>query len=280
MRDVGDRIAIRHEVRDPDGTLTTATVTVAVTRPDGTLVTPAPTVTASSTGVYDAAFDAATAGVWRWTWTVSGAVVDVAHGSVDVGDPVPPTYATLPELKAARRITDAADDTALQKALATASRAIDRKTGRRFYLDASPSARVFNPYGRVVDGKVLVDDIGSATGLIVEIGSGTSWTAVTDYETTPDNALTKGQPVTGLLRTSGWWAYSSADRIRITAKWGWPAVPDEISQATLLLANRLFMRKDSPEGVAGFDSIGVVRMSRWDPDVETLVGPYVLPGIG
>lgn len=190
-------------------------------------------------------------------------------------------YATLVELKAARRTTETTDDTALQKALTVASRAIDRKTGRRFYLDADASQRVFNPRGRVRrtrDGDLLlVDDIGTATGLIVEVGSASSWTAVTDYDTEPDNALAKDEAITGLLRTSGCWAYG-ATRIRITAKWGWPAVPDDISEAALLLANRLFMRKDSPEGVKGSAEWGAIRVSRWDPDVEALVGPFVLPG--
>jgi hypothetical protein len=279
VRDVGDQIDIRHGVENADGVPTAATVTVTVMKPDGTLVSPTPTPTTTSTGIYDASFVATAAGVWRWTWTVTGAVVDVATGSVDVGDPVPPTYATLTELKKARRITDTADDVALQAALTRASRAIESKTGRRFWLDVSAAARVFKPYGREVDGKLLVDDIGTATGLIVEVGSGTSWTAVTDYDTSPDNALAKQRPITGLQRTSGCWVYGT-DRVRVTAKWGWPSVPDDISQATLLLANRLYMRKDSPEGIAASGDWGALRMSRWDADVEALVGPFVLPGIG
>jgi len=188
-------------------------------------------------------------------------------------------YATLAELKAARRITDTADDAALQQALTAASRAIDRRCGRVFGLDADASARVFRPWGRVVsdpDGeRLMVDDIGNATGLVVEVGDGTTWTAVTDYELLPDNAAARGEPVTGLLRPYGTWG---CQRVRVTARWGWPAVPDEIRQAALLLANRLYLRKDSPEGIAGSSEWGVIRLSRWDPDVESLVGPYVLPG--
>lgn len=193
-------------------------------------------------------------------------------------------YATLAELKAMRRITDATSDAALQAALTRASRAIDRKTGRRFYLDASASARAYNPNGRVVcsaGGQVLlVDDIGSTTGLVVETGTtAAGWTAVTDYETHPDNAVALNRPVTGLLRLVTTWP-SGSTRVRVTAKWGWPAVPDEIVQATLLLANRLYLRKDSPEGIAGSADWGAIRLSRWDPDVEALVGPFMLPGFG
>jgi hypothetical protein len=91
----------------------------------------------------------------------------------------------------------------------------------------------------------------------------------------PGDAAEKGEPFTGVLAVC-----FPGRRWRITARWGWPAVPDDIAQATLLLANRRFMRVDSPEGVAGWNDQGPVRVSRFDPDIEDLVGPYVLPGFG
>lgn len=192
-------------------------------------------------------------------------------------------YATLAELKAARHITDTTHDSALESALTRASRAIDSKTGRDpdgFTLAASASARVFNPCGRLVDDLLLVDEIGDTTGLVVEVGSDDDgWDATTDYETSPDNAIARGRPVTGLRHKTSW-PLASTTRVRVTAKWGWPAVPDEIAQATLLMANRLYMRKDSPEGVAGSNEFGLVRLSRWDPDVLAMIGPYMLPGFG
>lgn len=192
-------------------------------------------------------------------------------------------YATLDELKKARRsnANDNLDDGPLKDRLTEASRAIDRKTGRRFWLDDTATPRSFNPRGRVtLDGRFLVDDIGSTDNLLVEIGAGTSWTEVVDYETSPENALVRGDPITALVRVNGscYWG-AGPQRVRITARWGWPATPEEIRLATLLLANRLYLRKDSPEGVAGSAEWGVIRLSRWDPDVEALIGPFVLPGI-
>jgi hypothetical protein len=185
-------------------------------------------------------------------------------------------YASLTEFKKARGVTGSSDDVALQAALTRASRAIDRKTGRRFWLDPAPVARVYGTTGRVtIDGLLLIDDLGDTTDLTVESGSGLSWTATTDYETRPDNAISDGEPVTALAAGIGYWL---GPRVRLTGRWGWPLVPDEISQATLILANRLYMRKDTPEGVKGSAEWGAIRLSRWDPDVETLVGPYVLPG--
>ncbi|MFD8882385.1 phage gp6-like head-tail connector protein [Streptomyces erythrochromogenes] len=193
-------------------------------------------------------------------------------------------YADLGTLKAQLSLEDTDDtrDVLLQQALTAASRSIDAATGRRFWLDGTPVQRVYRPRGRTVcepDGELLlVDDIGSSTGLTVETGSSATWTAVTGWESMPDNALADGRPVTALLRQGGWG--SVLGRVRVTARFGWPAVPDEIVQATLIQANRLFKRKDSPEGVTGSAEWGVVRLSRRDPDVWNLIEPYVLPGFG
>lgn len=188
-------------------------------------------------------------------------------------------YGSIADLKERLQL-EAGDDTrdsVLNSVLDAASRGIDRACGRRFWLDDELVERTFNPRGRVAnqdDGSLfLVNDIGSAEGMVVQSGGAT----VTGYETSPDNALLDGQPITGLLLVNGSWG-SAANRIRITAKFGWPAVPADIVEATLIQASRLFKRKDSPEGVTGSAEWGVVRLSRRDPDVWNLIEPYVLPG--
>jgi hypothetical protein len=191
-------------------------------------------------------------------------------------------YATLTELKRARKIpaSDTADDAALMRALTRASRAIDKRTGRRFWLDAAASARTGAVRGRIVRGDdgelLLVDDIASIADLVVQLGDGATWTTVVDYFAEPDNALVDGHAITALRRDQGLWCTSR--RWRITAVWGWPAVPDPIAEACVLLANRRFVRLSSPEGVAGWGTDGAIRVSRFDSDVEDLVTPYVLPG--
>ncbi|MET9952385.1 phage gp6-like head-tail connector protein [Streptomyces sp. NPDC006339] len=194
-------------------------------------------------------------------------------------------YGTVAALK--RRLNIAAADTTaddlLQAALAAASRGIERATGRRFWLDTEPTTRTYSTAGRVArrdDGALLlVDDIGSATGLLVETGSGGTYAPVTGYETSPDNAIADGRPITGLLRAVGGWGTATI-RVRVTARHGWPAVPDDITEAALIQATRLYRRKDSPEGVTGSAEWGVVRLSRRDPDVWNLIEPFVLPGFG
>jgi hypothetical protein len=111
-------------------------------------------------------------------------------------------YADRAALKDALGIETADDsrDALLDRALAAASRGIDTATGRRFWLDETPTARVYRTAGRTLwddVGEVLnVDDIGTATGLVTSTGTPGAWTSVTDLETTPDNALARGRPIT------------------------------------------------------------------------------------
>lgn len=183
-------------------------------------------------------------------------------------------YATLAELKTELRITDTSDDTELQSKLTSASRRVDRDTGRRFYVDSVTSTRIYRAHHEEL---LIVDDISTDTGLVVEIGRGTSWATVdsTSYDLLPENAVADAVAIETLQRINAVWPLWGPQRVRVTAKWGWPAVPEEIKNATLLLAGRLFRRKDSLEGVKGFADLGVVRVSKYDPDYNDLIGPYV-----
>lgn len=191
-------------------------------------------------------------------------------------------YTDLPTLKDALNIQDDSRDALLTVSLASACRSIDKFCGRRFYRDDAPSARIYRPQRRVTwdrDGQLmLVDDIADTAGLVVESGTVGNWTAITDYETSPDNALADGEPITGLLRLA-WWFGGYGLRLRVTAPWGWPAVPDNVVQASQIQAARLFRRKDSPEGVLGSADWGAIRVSRLDPDVQALLADFGQPGI-
>ncbi|MFE2352210.1 phage gp6-like head-tail connector protein [Kitasatospora cineracea] len=195
------------------------------------------------------------------------------------------SYATVAQLKA--QLTIATDDTSrdddLARVLAATSRGIDDATGRRFWLDDAPVPRVVGLLGRTLadaDGdRLLVRDIGSLDGLVVETGRAGSWSDVTaGVEPDPPDALDEGKPITSLLLVSSRWPAGGGQRARITARWGYPAVPGPIAEATLIQATRLYKRKDSPEGVMGSAEWGVVRISRRDPDVWALIEKYILDG--
>ena len=188
-------------------------------------------------------------------------------------------YCTLTEVKAALRITDNIDDTLLENAVEAASRRIDGECSRRFYIDATTSART---YAANRSTFVFVDDIATTTGLVVKVddtfsGSySTTLTVGTDYQNEPMNAAAQNEPITLLRALNVGFPVEGNGRalIEVTAKWGWPAIPDAIREATVLLAARQFKRLDSPLGVAGFGDLGAIVVRRIDPDVAAMVAPF------
>lgn len=69
----------------------------------------------------------------------------------------------------------------------------------------------------------------------------------------------------GLDAAHGW----AAERIYVAAY-----DSDPVQEAILLIASRLYKRRLSPEGVAGWADLGVVRIVAVDPDVERLLEHY------
>lgn len=279
--DLGDGVNLRHYVYDRDAQLTDATVALGITKPDGTNVPV--TVSHTSTGLYDGVtYVPDQVGDYVAKWTVTGAVTDVTADYFTVADPAPRDYTSLPLVKAQlSKETDDVRDDLIQQAIRAASRKIDQVCGRQFYADAVPSTRTFSTLGRTFNGPygtaLQVDDIASATSLTVATGNGGgSYTSYTGAITGPDNAIALGQPITFVQGPVGW--VNSVNSIQITARWGWPRVPDEVAQAALLMSARLYRRKDSPQGVISSADWGSVRVSRVDPDVEALLGPYILAG--
>lgn len=186
-------------------------------------------------------------------------------------------YASRAELKTLIGATQTANDADIDRAIEAASRQIDRMTARRFYLDASASTRTY----RASEPDVLwVEDFDPATTPTIvtdESLNGTfniTWEAA-DYQLEPLNAAADGLPVTKIVAIDDR-AFPVATRaaVRVTARWGWPAVPTDIEQACLLLASRLFKRKDAPFGIVGSLDVGQLRIAAKDPDVITLVAPY------
>lgn len=195
-------------------------------------------------------------------------------------------YTTLTAIKNFLSIVDSSDDTLLEGFIESASRSIDRIANRRFYADAAASARKYRAYN---DLFVYVDDISSTNGLVVKIdddGDGTFETTLTintDFLVEPLTAASKDRPFTQLtmVNTSFTWPifpglFSNGLRpgVEVTAKWGWPAVPDDIETACQILTADLYKRKDSPGGILGLGDLGAIRMSPLGRDVTAMVRAY------
>lgn len=185
-------------------------------------------------------------------------------------------YVSVPDLRAYMSIADSVDDAVLSAAVDAATAWVDRKCGRTFTAATAATARTYFSDG---GGTVWPDDIAAVTGLIVKTGRPGAYTTTlvqdTDFYLSPPNAVALGKPYTqlrGSFPTS-----SNYATVQVTALWGWPVVPSEVAMATLLTASRLFKRRESPEGVAGFGDFGAIRVTSTDPDVERLLGPYILP---
>lgn len=280
IRDVGDGLPIAYEARDPDtGELVSATVALTVTDPDGNDTTPTPT--SDTTGVYEHTIDLTSAGLWWWTWTASGAIEDVQHGSVLVQDPGPGLYATTAELRREMGLSDGGSDDQLVTALASVSREIDEYCGvppGGFQPATAASARLFVPESECV---VRVDPFYTATGLEVKTddsGNGTystTWTS-TEYQLEPLNQAAYGKPYTSVRaitrRFPCVWPPGRAT-VQVTAKWGWPAVPDPVRQACLMLAAMTVkLTAEAPFGVAGFGDFAV--RVRDNPVAMAKLAPY------
>ncbi len=186
-------------------------------------------------------------------------------------------YTTLNEVKAILRITDSVDDTLLETCIESATEQIDTHCERTFSF--ATATRIYAPMDSFM---VEIDDLISLTTLKSSDSADgvfdTTWTA-TDYQLEPLNGLVGGRtaPYTH-IRAVGDFTFPEVGgeaTVQVSGVFGYAtAIPKDIKQACNLLAIRQFKRYDSPLGVAGFGDIGVVRVSRVDPDIESLLAPY------
>lgn len=195
-----------------------------------------------------------------------------------------PSYATAAELQSWLR-TDTTDGTVHALVLDAVEEQIDMFCGRARGAFATAgtvaSARVFTAEDTTL---LRVDDIGSTTDLVVAVDldfDGTFETTVTSasFQTEPLNAITKGRAIERLRMrstSSYYWPISAGDAlVQVTARWGWPAIPDVVKHATLLQASRLVKRREAPFGVVVNPDLatGERLFARLDPDVEMMLIP-------
>jgi hypothetical protein len=186
-------------------------------------------------------------------------------------------YATLSQIKAAVRITDAIDDSLLEMAVESASRMIDAECDRNFYSSGTATRDYVPNDNYVVDTddlteivSVAIDDAGEGTYLIT--------LNETDYQTEPLNQRVSGNafPIYRLRMIGDYLlpVYGKQATVRIEGVYGFTPTPIQITQACVIQSSRIYKRLDSPLGVAGFGDMGAVRVGKVDPDVAQLIRPF------
>lgn len=178
---------------------------------------------------------------------------------------------------------DDVDNDLLDDVIASISDEINLHCGRQFQDAGAASARLY----RTSDpGLLYVDDFHTTTGFVVETDEDddgvfeTTWSS-DEYQLEPLNGVVEG--------TTGWpyWMIRAIDgdrqfprssvrraNCRVTARWGWSAVPSPVKQASRILASDTFGLKDARFGVAGSSEWGVLRV-RDNPMAASKLERYV-----
>lgn len=188
------------------------------------------------------------------------------------------TYTTVAELKRVHPKGQDVSDTVYANVIAAVTAGIDEKCGRRFDK-VSNEARIFekdfNSLGNFP--KMEVDDIQTLGMTTVKV----------EYAKTPVSGSWVEQVSTSwwlqpLTPKRGWPKTELAVQcepqygynfVRITADWGWDAVPNQIVRATLMWSNRILSRESTPYGIME-GSTGSTYIGKMDSDVEALVLPF------
>lgn len=188
---------------------------------------------------------------------------------------------TADELRAHLNIQGTQHETVLANAVAAVNQSVVQHCGRDFdtIAEGDETARVFRPdHSRLA----TVDDFWDITNLVVKTDEGddgtfeTTW-ATTDYVLEPLNGREGGITVSYYrIRAVESRRFPCGYRpsLQVTAAWGWASVPAAVKQAALLWGARTFHRKDSPQGVAGFNEFGAVRLASTDADIIGPLAPF------
>jgi len=185
-------------------------------------------------------------------------------------------YCALAQLKGRLGIAtdNTDDDTELEKVVQGASRFIDRDRRRVFYTSAT-TTRYFTP---AHPDRIWIDDMTVVTTVSVAVNPARTYAdwASTDFDTEPLNSL----PTMALYvapNSSKYFVPGLRKSVKILGTYGFAAaVPDEIAQASLLLSQYIWLRKDSPMGTAGMAFLGEISSNpdMMPADVRGLINSF------
>lgn len=228
-------------------------------------------------------------GLWGFQFTGTGGVSDSQPGTWRV---LPASisqswYVGFEEMKDRLGVTDSADDSSLQYAIAAAAGDTNAYCGQHF--NRITEVRTFVPEDIWL---LNIPPLVSVSALKIDRdGDGIfeeTWTQGTDYQLRLGrrqyNVNELGQPrpykQVHVLQSGRLFPfllpYGHQDKIQIAGTWGWPAVPWQVPEANRILAAQIFKEKDAPFGVAGFGDLGVVRISS-SPTLTRLLERFINP---
>lgn len=190
------------------------------------------------------------------------------------------SYISAADLREYSQITNPYDDVLLLTVGKAVSRRIEQHCNRQFNDAGSATARVFTPMGN----RIETDEFHTSSGLIVQVDRGDDGTyeeTVTSgyYRLEPVNGVVDGQtgwPYRRIVMRSTYYGLPCGPSVQVTARWGWSAVPDIVTEAVKIQCLAVLDARNSPGGEMGTgDYVATVRSKQLDPRVRMLLEPYV-----
>jgi len=203
---------------------------------------------------------------------------------------------TTPALVSAAVNANDPNSPLLQLVCSSASRLVDSFCGRQFGPGVGGTVREYQPTN---ENLVVIHDASAITAIKsddkFDHTFSTTWTLNTDYVLDPVNQIgPNGQsgwpyqsivgignrwfPIAGITTgvSTRWWPITRYPKntVQVTGTFGWAAVPDDVSLATLFLAAEMFKAaKEAPFGTAGLGDFGPVTI-KGNRRVNDLLAPY------
>jgi len=178
------------------------------------------------------------------------------------GDASQLEYVSMEDLKSSLSLSGKQHaDLDFAGAVVAASRIVDQLTGTTFTATAPGVVRYYTP---VSSDYVLIDPNVTLTAVTVQ---GEAFVLDTDY-------YREGNTV--LRRLARKFPRNVALGVAVTGTWGYAAVPEEVRQATKIIAAQIVQRvRQAPFGILSTTIDGpAIRLGQYDPQVDALLSPY------
>ena len=172
--------------------------------------------------------------------------------------------------------TTATEAALLVASLAAAEQAVNEYCVRNFVVvavDAEATARVFIPDGTQ---RLLIDDARAVTSVSVDSTAVDS----TLYQLEPLNNLSASgayRPYERIFYLDSRWPISTRGKasVSVTARWGWAAVPDAVTEATKIIGKDIVQQRQTVGNLAAVGDIATsVRLNTY---VRELLRPFIHP---